>query len=309
MNQLPMGQEPVTTLPRLEAAGRVLDDSPGRLGRLRPTPASSDMDVLRHKLRRDGYLWLQGFLDREAVGEFRGYVVSHLMDTGIVRPGSDPRLGLASGETEARDKVNKRIMEIVRAAAYEGFCAQERLWRFMDEFLGGIAYLHRRKLLRHTLPDTQAVTPAHYDLVYLRGGTDRIVTVWIPIGDIPAQMGGLVYLEGSHAEGVRLEAEFREKSLELSAAERIDAYNKHMSEGGWISKDLPGMADRFNARWLAADYEAGDIMLHSPYMIHASTLNRDPLGRIRLSTDIRYQNVSDEIDIRWANHWSLDDML
>jgi hypothetical protein len=69
------------------------------------------------------------------------------------------------------------------------------------------------------------------------------------------------------------------------------------------------MAERFNSRWLAADYEAGDIVLHSPYMIHASTMNEDRLGRIRLSTDIRYQNVSDEIDARWANHWSLDDML
>jgi len=29
----------------------------------------------------------------------------------------------------------------------------------------------------------------------------------------------------------------------------------------------------------------------------------------RLSTDIRYQNVEDEIDVRWTNHWSLGDML
>jgi hypothetical protein len=108
---------------------------------------------------------------------------------------------------------------------------------------------------------------------------------------------------------VGLEAEFREKSVDLSPAERIGAYNRHMSEGGWISKDLPALAERFDARWLAADYEAGDIVLHTPYMIHASTLNEDRTGRIRLSTDIRYQNVTDEIDIRWANHWSLEDML
>ena len=60
---------------------------------------------------------------------------------------------------------------------------------------------------------------------------------------------------------------------------------------------------------LIADYEAGDVVLHSPYMIHAATCNDDPSGRLRLSTDIRYQNVRDEIDARWANHWSLDDML
>ena len=41
----------------------------------------------------------------------------------------------------------------------------------------------------------------------------------------------------------------------------------------------------------------------------ASTTNQDPERRIRLSTDIRYQNVDDEIDARWNNHWSLNDML
>jgi hypothetical protein len=38
-------------------------------------------------------------------------------------------------------------------------------------------------------------------------------------------------------------------------------------------------------------------------------MNVDPERRIRLSTDIRYQRVRDEIDARWSNHWSLDDML
>ncbi len=106
-----------------------------------------------------------------------------------------------------------------------------------------------------------------------------------------------------------MEKEFAIKGASLTPEERVSAFNKNMTEGGWVSKDLPDMAERFNTRWLAADYEAGDIMLHSPYMIHASTTNRDPLGRLRLSTDIRYQNVEDEIDARWSNHWSLGDML
>ena len=63
------------------------------------------------------------------------------------------------------------------------------------------------------------------------------------------------------------------------------------------------------ARWLIANYEAGDMVVHSPYMVHASTVNLAADGRMRLSTDIRYQRVQDEIDARWQNHWSLDDML
>jgi len=44
-------------------------------------------------------------------------------------------------------------------------------------------------------------------------------------------------------------------------------------------------------------------------MVHAATVNCSQEDRIRLSTDIRYQRVQDEIDVCWQNHWSLDDML
>jgi ectoine hydroxylase-related dioxygenase (phytanoyl-CoA dioxygenase family) len=267
------------------------------------------MADLRRQYEEQGYLWLKGFLNRQDVLDFRGWVFSHLMQTGILQPGSDPMMGYSADGPGDKLMADRRLMSLVRSTAYEGFCAQPRLSSFMDEFLRGISYLHKRKIMRFTRPGTTTVTPAHYDLVYLRGGTTRIVTAWIPIGDIPIDMGGLVYLDGSHAIGVQMEREFAEDAASLTPEERISAYNKNMTEGGWVSKDLPDMAERFGTRWLGADYEAGDVMLHSPYMIHASTTNRDAAGRIRLSTDIRYQNVDDEIDARWNNHWSLDDML
>jgi ectoine hydroxylase-related dioxygenase (phytanoyl-CoA dioxygenase family) len=106
-----------------------------------------------------------------------------------------------------------------------------------------------------------------------------------------------------------MEREFQAESQDLTPEERISAYNKHMKAGGWISDNLPEMAEQFDSRWLIADYEAGDVMLHSPFMIHAATANDSRDRLIRLSTDIRYQNVRDEIDARWSNHWTLDDML
>jgi ectoine hydroxylase-related dioxygenase (phytanoyl-CoA dioxygenase family) len=159
------------------------------------------------------------------------------------------------------------------------------------------------------MPRSDVSTAAHYDLIYLRGGTSRILTAWIPIGDVSIAEGGLIYLKNSDAAGAAMEREFSAKSRDLAPEERISAYNRNMTEGGWISKDLPAMAEQFDTQWLAADYAAGDVVLHSPFMIHAATNNASPLGRIRLSTDIRFQSVDEEIDARWSNHWSLDDML
>ena len=99
------------------------------------------------------------------------------------------------------------------------------------------------------------------------------------------------------------------RSAELPPEERMRAYNKYTASSGWITKDLPGLADRLATRWLAADYEAGDMMIHSAYMIHAATVNEDAGNRMRLSTDIRYQLVTDAIDGRWGRDWSPDDGL
>jgi ectoine hydroxylase-related dioxygenase (phytanoyl-CoA dioxygenase family) len=306
-----LGIQPASArqLPALEASGQRLASGADRLGWLAPSDPAEPLAALRRRYDENGYLWLKAFLRRDEVLAFRGHFFSHFLDTGLVAPGSDPRDGLSSTTAGDVELARKRLMEVVRSAAYESFCLHPRLWRFLDAFVDGPSYLHKRKLIRYTRPGEALSTPAHYDLVYLRGGTDRLVTVWIPIGETPVEMGGLVYLEGSHALGRRLEADFAAANGALPPEERISAYNKNMAEGGWISKDLPDMAERFASRWLVADYEAGDIVLHSPYMIHAATTNQDRANRLRLSTDIRYQNVRDEIDARWNNHWTLGDML
>jgi hypothetical protein len=97
-------------------------------------------------------------------------------------------------------------------------------------------------------------------------------------------MGGLIYLETSHRHGPQMEAEFARKNADLPPEERISAFNKNMGEVGWLTKDLPALADRINARWLMADYEAG-IWWFWAYD-HAATMNEADES-IRLSTDIR----------------------
>lgn len=63
-------------------------------------------------------------------------------------------------------------------------------------------------------------------------------------------------------------------------------------------------------RWLVTNYEAGDVVFHDPYSIHASGRNEDPENRIRLSTDLRFYEKEDPgIDTRWYKLWSPGDGL
>ena len=293
----------------LVSNGVTLAMTPGRFGWLTPSAPSRPHGELWEQFGAQGYLWLKGILDRSAVLEFRRRFFAAFGDAGLLAPGSDPSEGVYSGSREGKQAVNRRLAEIVRWASYEAFCLMAPIRDFYEEVLGGPVYLHKRKLLRMTVPGDPSCTGAHYDLTYLRGGTDRVYTSWIPIGDAPAEMGGLVYLEGSDAWGRAMEAEYAARSAELPPEERMRAYNKYTASSGWITKDLPSLADRLAARWLAADYEAGDMMIHSAYMVHAATVNEDAGNRMRLSTDIRYQLVTDAIDGRWGRDWSPDDGL
>jgi ectoine hydroxylase-related dioxygenase (phytanoyl-CoA dioxygenase family) len=293
----------------LVSNGYTLSTSPDRLGWLIPTDPSMPVSDLWLRFRANGYLWLKGIFDQDEVLDFRRRFFQAFKDTGLLKPGTDTAEGIYSGGGERRGDVRKLVMQIVRWAAYEQFCLSRPIVDFYERFLGGPVYLHKRKLIRFTRPGDPNSTGAHYDLTYLRAGTDRVYTSWIPIGDIPAEMGGLLYLEGSDAWGREMEAEFAARNADLSPVERISAYNKNMSETGWLTKDLPSLARRLDTRWLMADYEAGDMVVHSAYMIHAAPMNACDDGRMRLSTDIRYQLVTDAIDQRWSEHWSPDDML
>lgn len=292
----------------LVSNGFTLSTAPDRLGWLTPSDPKRPMAELREQYDAQGYLWLRGLLPRGEVLDFRRRYFAAFAGTGLLAPGSDPVDGIYAGDGKEDKAAVRRILgEAVMWAAYEGFCLSRPIIDFYEGLMGGPPYLHKRKLIRYTKPGDPACTGAHYDLTYLRAGTDRLWTSWIPIGDIPVEMGGLIYLEGSDGWGRRLEAEFARKNMDLPPEERINAFNKNMNENGWLTKDLPSLAERMPGRWLMADYAAGDMVVHSPYMIHASTMNVDAGGRMRLSTDIRFQRVSDEIDPRWNNHWSPTD--
>jgi ectoine hydroxylase-related dioxygenase (phytanoyl-CoA dioxygenase family) len=293
----------------LVSNGYPIVNTAAQLGQLTPSDPSSPISGLREQLKAKGYLWLRGFFPREEVIAFRRRFFERMQPTGIVAEGSDAADGFFSGRRDQTGQTTKLLMEFVRTAAYESYCFQPRLWGFYEELFGGDVYLHKRKIVRLTYPGDPRTTDAHYDLIYLRGGTDTVLSSWIPLGDIPLEMGGLTYLEGSDEFGRKLEADFAAKSMDLSPAERLNAYNKHMSATGGIGKNLSVLVSRYNTRWLVADYEAGDMVIHTSYMIHAATQNMSAEGRLRLSTDIRYQRIRDEIDARWQNHWSLDDML
>ncbi|KAJ5740598.1 Phytanoyl-CoA hydroxylase [Penicillium malachiteum] len=86
----------------------------------------------------------------------------------------------------------------------------------------------------------------------------------------------------------KTEAEFAATAYNLSDEERVSAFNKNMNDGSFLSRDTAAYGKEARRKWLIAEYEAGDVIFHSPWMVHASCKNKDPNDRIRLATDLHF---------------------
>jgi phytanoyl-CoA hydroxylase len=119
----------------------------------------------------------------------------------------------------------------------------------------------------------------------------------------------LSLLPPGHTLGRELEEAFTSKALAagLTEEQAKSAFNQNMMSTGLLS-DGPAEFGRLHQRkWLVSDYEAGDVVLHNPFAVHASTINHDPEGVIRLATDLRFVDSSKPWDTRWNNFYKLDD--
>ena len=269
--------------------GYRLDERPARLGRLQPVPSTerSSRTAMLARIARDGYAYLPGFLDPGLVADFRRHYFSALSPAGLTE---------TSTAKDVLDRPTLREIlfgSVVPGGAYERLCRTPAIVDWFGWLLDGDVHLHRRKIIRHVRPGETGVgiaTQAHYDLLYLRQGSENVLSMWIPLGDCPTERGGLAYLEGSHRWVLADESSDRPRRPAAS-----------------ITADLPGLAEQHDARWLITDYAAGDVMVHCAQIVHAALDNVDDI--VRLSTDIRYQRSDEPIDARWQQHWHDTDGL
>ena len=213
----------------------------------------------------------------------------------------------------------------------ETFCKHPALRDYIAKMTGwGVNTLPvTRTLLRNNTPGNKAIG-VHDDMIFLRYGEDTAVTAWVPMGDVKIHGGGLIYLEGSNTLGSELETDFTRKAREsgMTDEQTRDAFNANMLHGGMLDSDGPiTFGKKHSRRWLLTSYEAGDVVLHKAYMvsssssammirrpnidydpqIHASTINHDEEGVIRVGTDLRYVDKSKPWDHRWDKDFEFND--
>lgn len=285
------------TLPRLTALDQELDLSPSAFGALRCSDdILKDAAALRARMQEDGYLYLPGYLDREAVLAARRVALERLAAAGWIDTAFPLMEGIA-----ARDLAGKPRPDIVKGnepllkLLYAG-----RMMDYYERFLGG-EVAHFDYTWTRAMPPNRG-TPPHCDIVYMSRGTANLYTSWTPLGDISYEIGGLMILEKSN-RNQRLRETYGRKDVDeycinrRKEAPQGDGGGGNISEGGWLSKNPVKLRQHLGGRWLTAEFRAGDVLSFTMYTVHASLDNHS--DRIRLSSDSRYQLASEPIDERW----------
>lgn len=311
---------------------------------------------LRETLRRDGYALLRGFLDARDVESARAVALEALMaskpdlflledpggakekdlkkQAGLLRPDARALGLLARQDVAARAEV-RRVTECDAL-----FDVAARVL-FSDDGDAGLSKERTKRTKRTSSPPSPRLamttaykwlravaggefTGVHTDRVFLGGGSGRLVTAWIPLGDVRVADGALMVAAGSHADatfaGVR-------RTYGASAA-GADGANS-----GWLTDDAAEVLDvarRLNrdsaipavgeeARdaanrneenvsetidWRTCDFQSGDVVLLALDVVHMSLTNvsgeeaKNGAARARVSVDTRWQPEGDDPDPR-----------
>jgi hypothetical protein len=214
----------------------------------------ADQAALRGRLAADGYLFLRGLLKPADVGTAYDSVRAELRIGGWTdgdgHPAGPQR---ALSPREALSDPSFRAALASRGLNRLPYLAPLRT--LVRLILGPAAFSYPAKILRTVYPEPPSkVTRGRYiHQDYAVSGVQDMLTTWLPLMDIPPQLGGLAVLPGSH----------------LGPPQRPRL----------LRADEPG--------WATTGYRPGDVLLFHCLTSHAALPNHS--DRLRISADVRWQ--------------------
>ena len=185
------------------SASVAFGDSPDcGLQRLRSSAgafAAGDTAAIARNFASDGYVYLPGALDRDEVLAAKELVLHDFASRGDVLMPDKPikeavlKEGCAAGCVPFLEGRNGVTHSDAMLKVLEG----ERIRVAVASVLGTKdVKTFDYKWLRAVAPGQ--FSGAHVDWVYMGGGSEQLLTCWVPVGDIPVEMGTLAVCKGSH---------------------------------------------------------------------------------------------------------------
>ena len=235
----------------------------------------NDPPGLRKRLRDDGYLFLRSILPKEEVVNLSHQILEICEEAGWLRPGSNFIDGQIERApiTERDDEYVPVYAQIQALETFHRLKLNKKIISIMETIFQEPVIPFPATIGRISFPrNNERATPPHQDWIFVRGSIDTL-SCWVPLGDIPSDVGGLKILEGSHKAGF----------LEPRPSP---------GPGGRTVYVDPSL------EWAHSNYCSGDILIFKMLTIHSAAANLTP-DLLRLSADFRYTGESHVIDEEW----------
>jgi hypothetical protein len=240
--------------------------------------------LLAERVARDGYLFVRGLLPRDEVLGLRHDILEICRRYGWLRDGSPLDAGIA--DLDAVNSIDPGALafcgvgvppeayaEVQKLESFHCLAHNTSLVGLYETLFGSEVLVHPRNIARVMLPAaTTSPTPAHQDYIHIQG-TKNVWTSWVPVGDIPRELGGLSVLRGSNRDGL----------LPVKAAEGAGSLEVYLCNVDY--------------EWVEHDYEAGDVLAFTSLTVHRAIPNR-LRDRVRLSCDFRYQPADEPVEAK-----------
>ena len=162
---------------------------------------------------------------------------------------------------DERDTYGKAFLQVPnlwqRSEVVSRFTFSSRFAHAAAQLLGveGVRLYHDQAL---TKEPGGGYTPWHQDQVYWPFDTDRTITMWMPLVDVPAEVGSMTFANGSHRHG--------ELGSHVIGDESEAAYDALVGELGLETETHGGLV-------------AGDAPFHTGWTLHRAPANGSDLLR------------------------------
>lgn len=232
-----------------------------------------------HKFEKDGFIHLKSVLSPNVLAEY-GREITRL--TIALNTQTKPLQ-----ERTTYDRAFLQVMNLwEQSERVKAFVLGKTLGRIAAELMGvrGVRLYHDQSLYKEP---GGGITPAHADQYYWPLSTDRTITAWIPLQNVPLEMGPLSFYAGSQHEAF---------GRDLGISDESEAAITAMME-----------ARRFPL--IQNPYELGDVSFHLGWTFHkagsnVSTKPRSVMTIIYMDVDMVLQKPTNGIQegdwVQWC---------